>query len=87
MARYENEISNLRRLTLSYDRTDRSWALTEDGSWRELARFDRKGDALAGRLADFAGAQGASVKIQNPDGSCEEERTYPRSGDPRRSEG
>ena len=64
------------------------WKLTEDGSGRVLSRFPSKTEALGGRLSDFAeGDSGISVKIQLENGTLEEERTYPRSLDPRKSEG
>jgi hypothetical protein len=78
----------LRKLTLSFDRSRRDWVLREEGAANEIARFDSKESALGGRLADLAReGSGASVKIQREDGSFEEERTYPRSADPRKSIG
>ena len=79
---------DLRRATLSHDRSRGDWVLTEDGSGRILRRFASKSEALGGRLSDFAeGDAGISVKIQLENGTLEEERTYPRSLDPRKSEG
>ncbi len=37
--------------------------------------------------ATFLEGKTASVKIHKKDGTIQEERTYPRSADPRRSEG
>ncbi|RAM67681.1 hypothetical protein GT37_21275 [Pseudomonas putida] len=42
---------------------------------------------LINALADFFDGKTASVKIHRADGTLEEERTYPRSADPRRSKG
>jgi hypothetical protein len=41
------------------------------------------------RTADYAKAsgQGMSVRIHKADGKIDEERTYPRASDPRRSKG
>lgn len=38
-------------------------------------------------LPDFFEGKTVSVKIQKADGSIEEERTFPRPGDPRRTKG
>lgn len=40
-----------------------------------------------GSLATFFEGKTASVKIHKADGTLEEERTYPRSADPRRTKG
>lgn len=42
---------------------------------------------LVSALADFFEDKTASVKIHKADGTIEEERTYPRSADPRRIKG
>jgi hypothetical protein len=48
--------------------------------------FDTKADALGGgTLEKLVGA--GSLRIHRGDGPIEEERTYPLSDDPRRSEG
>lgn len=42
---------------------------------------------LLGLLPDYFAGKTASVKIHKADGSIEEERTYPRAADPRRTKG
>jgi len=42
---------------------------------------------LVSSLSDLFHGKTASVKIHKADGTIEEERTYPRSADPRRSKG
>ncbi|CAN7579899.1 DUF2188 domain-containing protein [Phyllobacterium sp. LjRoot231] len=78
----------LKKLTLSHDEKKGNWALKEDGKDRALRRFDTKADALKrGVLEGALGKDGGSVKIQRKDGVYQEERTYPRSADPRSSKG
>lgn len=69
-------------------RDDGKWALTKDGSDRATKLFDRKADLTkGGALSDAVGKAGGSVKIQKVDGKFQEERTYPRSADPKGSPG
>jgi Uncharacterized protein conserved in bacteria (DUF2188) len=55
---------------------------------RVVARAPRKVDAVR-KTAEVAKAdpQPVTVKIHKEDGRIQEERTYPRSADPRRSRG
>ena len=79
---------NLPKYTLSHDEKKGDWALSEDGSGKVKSRFDSKAEALAGgALRKAVGATGGSVKIQKIDGTFQEERTYPKSEDPKRSPG
>jgi len=81
-------MSKLRKLSLSKDAARDDWVLREDGASRALRRFDTKAGATKGGVLENAlGQQGGSVKIRKVDGTFEEERTYPRSRDPRRSPG
>ena len=41
----------------------------------------------SGALETTVGKDGGSVKIQKVDGQLQEERTYPRSADPKKSSG
>jgi hypothetical protein len=79
---------NLPKYTLSHDEKKNDWALREDGSGRVKKRFDSKAEATAGGvLRRTVGSSGGSVKIQKMDGTFQEERTFPRSKDPKRSPG
>lgn len=79
---------DLPKYTLSHDDKKDDWVLKKDGSDRATKRFDTKADATKGGvLSDTLGKVGGSVKIQKTDGKFQEERTYPRSKDPRGSEG
>lgn len=78
---------NLPKFTLEFDEKKDSWALEKDKSDRVLRRFDTKEEATArGVLKDAVGKDGGSVKIQKLNGRFQEERTFPRSRDPK-SEG
>lgn len=81
-------MSKLPKFTLSYDDQNKDWALKEDGGARAKRRFESKEDATkGGALAEVLGAKGGSVKIQKMDGKFQEERTFPRSEDPKSSKG
>jgi len=62
------------------------WALRRSGSEALLAQAGTKAE-MVGRLAEVLQGKTASVKIHHVNGTIEEERTYPRSADPRRTEG
>jgi hypothetical protein len=81
-------MTDLPKYTLSHDAKKDDWVLTKDGSDRATKRFEKKADATkGGALADAIGNVGGSVKIKKMDGKYQEERTFPRSKDPRESKG
>ena len=81
-------MAKLRKFTLSHDKKKDDWVLKEDGSNRAKKRFDQKASATKGGVfQDLLGATGGSVKIKKQNGRIQEERTYPRSKDPKRSPG
>lgn len=81
-------MSSLRKLTLTHDDRSDRWKLVDDKSDRTVKSFETKGDATAGGvLRKVLGPEGGSVKIQKENGRYQEERTYPRSRDPRGSKG
>lgn len=78
----------LPKYTLDYNERRDTWDLTRDLTDRVIKRFDTKGDATAGgALRQAVDADGGSVEIQKENGRFQEERTYPRSRDPKRSKG
>lgn len=82
------EMSKLPKYTLSKDKKNDNWALTNDTTNRVVKHFDTKEDATKGGvLQNTLGNNGGSVKIQKENGKYQEERTYPRSKDPRSSKG
>lgn len=79
---------NLPRFTLDYDEKKEDWALTKDSTNRVVRRFDTKLDATKGGVLEKAvGPDGGSVRIHKQHSGIQEERTYPRSRDPRKSRG
>lgn len=81
-------MDNLPRFTLSHDGRNDDWALTNDATGRTLRRFETKEEATQGGVLKGAlGNNGGSVKIQKENGRYQEERTFPRSRDPRSSKG
>lgn len=81
-------MTKLPKYTLKFDRQRQDWELENDKTDRVLRRFEAKDDATKGGVLKKAvGTGGGSVKIQKKQGGYQEERTYPRSADPRRSKG
>ncbi|MBD9409601.1 DUF2188 domain-containing protein [Stutzerimonas stutzeri] len=66
--------------------TDSGWELRKQGATRASKTAATK-DEMLQITAAFLEGRTASVKIHKKDGTIQEERTYPRSADPRRSEG
>lgn len=81
-------MARLPKYTLTHnDRKDR-WDLEEDKTHKVVKSFETKGDATAGGvLKKVLGSEGGSVKIQKENGRIQEERTFPRSADPKTSKG
>jgi hypothetical protein len=62
--------------------------LENDRTDKVVKTFATKSDATTGgALRRAVGRDGGSVKIQKQNGRFQEERTYPRGKDPRRSKG
>jgi len=81
-------MAKLQKFTLSFDRKKENWKLENDKSDRVIKRFDTKDEATAGGvLKKTVGKEGGSVRIEKKKGGYEEERTYPKSKDPRESKG
>ncbi|HDS1733224.1 DUF2188 domain-containing protein [Pseudomonas sp. BP8] len=66
--------------------TSNGWELKKVGADRASKRAATKLEVVS-MLPDFFEGKTASVKIHKADGTIEEERTYPRSADPRRTKG
>lgn len=66
--------------------TENGWALKKQGAERASKTASTKAEIV--KLAsEFLEGKTASLKIHKQDGSIEEERTYPRSADPRKTKG
>lgn len=81
-------MAKLPKYTLDFEEKKDKWELTNDKTNKVIKSFENKGDATAGGvLKKILGEEGGSVKIQKENGRIQEERTYPRSEDPRESKG
>jgi len=81
-------MANLKKYEVSYDGKAENWKLKEQGSGRVVAQASLKADLVAGRkLAQLLRGEGGSVRIKKMDNKIQEERTYPRSKDPKKSKG
>ncbi len=72
--------------TYHISKTDNGWELRKTGSARASKSAGTKQELLELTAAYMEGKT-ASVKIHKEDGTIQEERTYPRSADPRRTKG
>jgi len=81
-------MANLRKFTLIKDKAKGDWALSEEGTKRARKRFSTKAEATKGGVLSSAlGADGGSVRIRKENGEIQEERTFPRSRDPKQTPG
>lgn len=81
-------MGKLPKYTLEYDEKKEKWALENDKTDRTIKTFTTKERATAGGvLKRVIGEDGGSVKIQKINGRFQEERTFPRSKDPKESKG
>ena len=79
---------NLPRYHLTKDAEKGDWKLKKEGADRATRRFETKSEATAGGVLEGAvGKAGGSVRIHLEKGRIQEERTYPRSRDPKGSPG
>ncbi|GAB3326751.1 DUF2188 domain-containing protein [Haliea atlantica] len=62
------------------------WKLTKEGAKRASKVADTKKEIIS-ETSEYMKKVGGSVKIHKEDGKIQEERTYPRSKDPRRTPG
>lgn len=81
-------MATIPKYTLDFDAKKEDWRLTNDATNRVVKRFDTKDDATKGGVLEGAiGKGGGSVKIKKLDNKYQEERTFPRKADPKRSPG
>ena len=78
----------LPKFTASHNEKKDRWEVTNDKTDKVVKTFSNKDDMTArGVLRKAVGPEGGSVKIQLMNGKFEEERTYPKSADPKGSKG
>lgn len=63
-----------------------NWHLRKEGSEKDLLEAPTKEEAVH-KTQEYMSDKQGSVKIHSSDGRITDERTYPRSIDPRRSKG
>lgn len=81
-------MAKLPKFTLSHNSKKDRWELENDATDKVVKTFPTKSDATtSGALATALGSGGGSVKIKKLDGTYQEERTYPRSADPKKTPG
>jgi len=68
---------------------DGNWKLKKEGAQRASISFadSTKEEAVKGSAEFLQQNAGGSLKIHKVNGGIQEERTYPRSADPRKSKG
>ena len=65
---------------------DGEWRLKKENAERSTKTFESKESAMD-YSKDFMTNHGGSLKIHKGNGLFQEERTYPRSSDPKKSKG
>ncbi|MDP2182383.1 MAG: DUF2188 domain-containing protein [Actinomycetota bacterium] len=81
-------MANLPKFTVTKNEKKDRWDLVQDKAGKVIKSFDTKTEATKGGVLEKAlGKAGGSVKIQKEDAKFQEERTYPRSADPKSSKG
>ena len=76
-------MARLPKYTLSHDDQKKRWVLKQDSSGQTVKTFGTKAKATAGGVLERAVGKTGSVKIKKRNGKIQEERTYPRSADPK----
>jgi len=68
------------------NKVDDHWQLIKEGASRASKTGATK-EAAMQQAHDFLADKTASLKIHGADGKIQEERTYPRSSDPKKTKG
>jgi len=81
-------MANLRKFDFTFDKKNDDWVLRQRGAASATRRFKTKEDGTKGGVLGGAiGKEGGSVVIHKKDGVIQQERTFPRSADPKKSPG
>ncbi len=80
-------MAKLPRFSLSHNDKTKKWDLKKEGSGEVVKTFKTKAAATKGGVLEKAVGGKGSVRIKKRNGKIQEERTYPRSADPRGSRG
>lgn len=65
---------------------DDQWRFQKEGSKKSISNSDTKADAIS-KMREHMSSKTGSVKIHKENGRIQEERTYQRSDDPKKSPG
>jgi hypothetical protein len=76
-------MAKLPRYSLTHNDKTKKWELKKEGSGEVIKRFKTKAAATKGGVLERAVNKIGSVRIRKRNGKIQEERTYPRSMDPR----
>ncbi len=76
-------MAKLPRFSLAHNEQKKKWELKKEGSGEVVKTFATKAAATKGGVLEKAVSGMGSVRIRKRDGKIQEERTYPRSMDPR----
>lgn len=76
-------MARLPKFTLSHNEKSNKWELKREGTGEVVKRFATKAAATKGGVLEKAVGKMGSVRIKKRNGRIQEERTYPRSMDPR----
>lgn len=83
----EVTMGNLPKFTLTKNEQKDRWDLEQDKTGKVVKSWGTKAEATKGGVLERAIGGEGSVKIQKENGRIQEERTFPRSEDPRKSPG
>jgi hypothetical protein len=75
-----------RRKMYTVSKSQNEWQAKESGGG-VVAQGDRRAEVVRAAVKVARQQDSASLRIQRGDGRIQEERTYPRSSDPRSSKG
>jgi hypothetical protein len=76
-------MARLPKFSLTHNDKTKKWELKREGSGEVIKRFKTKAAATKGGVLERAVKKLGSVRIRKRNGQIQEERTYPRSMDPR----
>ena len=80
-------MAKLPRYSLAHDDTKKRWVLKHEGTGQAVKTFATKAKATKGGVLEKAVGGKGAVRIRKRNGKIHEERTFPRSADPRGSKG
>jgi hypothetical protein len=76
-------MAKLPRYSLAQNAKSKKWELKSERSGKMVKSFTTKAKATKGGVLEKAVGGRGSVRIKKRNGRIQEERTYPRSADPR----